>query len=133
VPTRFPQAVPEIPVTSVVAAGRYYVDVLGFTLDWGDDVEGIGGLSQGDCRMFLSNAAFRAGRGPNGPAIVWLNVNGRQEVDALFERWNAAGATILHGVEDKPWKLREFTAADPDGNQLRVFYDFSRDSGEVGR
>lgn len=124
---RFPQAVPEVPVTSVVAAAGYYVDVLGFTLDWGDDVEGIGGISQGDCRIFLSNAAFRAGRGPNSPAIIWLNVNGRQEVDALFERWNSAGATILHGVEDKPWKLREFTATDPDGNQLRVFYDFSRD------
>ncbi len=125
--TRFPQAVPEIPVTSVVTAASYYVDVLGFTLDWGDDAEGIGGISQGDCRMFLSNTAFRAGRGPNGPVITWLNVSSRPEVDALFERWNAAGATILHGVEDKPWKLREFTATDPDGNQLRVFYDFSRD------
>jgi uncharacterized glyoxalase superfamily protein PhnB len=127
VSTRFPQAVPEIPVTSVVAAARYYVDVLGFTLDWGDDAEGIGGVSQGDCRLFLSNAPFRAGRGPNSPAIVWLNVNSRGDVDALFERWHAAGATILHGVEDKPWKLREFTVTDPDGNQLRVFYDFSRD------
>jgi len=28
----------------------------------------------------------------------------------------------------KPWKLREFTAADLDGNLIRVFYDFRRDT-----
>jgi hypothetical protein len=26
--------------------------------------------------------------------------------------------------EDKPWRLREFTTADLDGNRIRVFYDF---------
>lgn len=35
-----------------------------------------------------------------------------------------AGAKILAEPEDKPWRLREFRVADPDGNQLRVFYGF---------
>jgi hypothetical protein len=35
---------------------------------------------------------------------------------------------VVSQPEDKPWKLHEFTAADPDGNLLRVFYDFSKDS-----
>src|SRR5215207_2205568 len=123
--TRFPQAVPEIPVRSVVTAAAYYVNVLGFTFDWGDDEGGIGGISQGDCRMFLTNAPFRAAHGPKDPVIVWLNLDSRQDVDALFEGWNAAGATIVEAVEDKPWNLREFRVADSDGNQLRVFYDFN--------
>ena len=28
-------------------------------------------------------------------------------------------------MADKPWHLREFSVADLDGNQLRVFYDFA--------
>ena len=74
-PTPFPQAVPEIPVSSVEKAATYYADVRGFSFDWGNDEGGIGGISQGDCRMFLTNASFRTGRGPNSPAIVWLNLN----------------------------------------------------------
>ena len=27
--------------------------------------------------------------------------------------------------DSKPWNLHEFTAADADGNLLRVFYDFA--------
>ena len=123
--TQFPQAVPEIPVRDVDNAAQYYATVLGFSHDWGTDAGGLGGISQGDCRMFLTNAAFRAGHAPNSPVVVWLNLNSKQEVDELFERWTKAGATIVEGVEDKPWNLREFRAADPDGNQLRVFYDFN--------
>jgi uncharacterized glyoxalase superfamily protein PhnB len=126
--THFPKAVPEIPVRNVETAADYYVNVLGFHFDWGDDKGGIGGISQGDCRMFLTNAPFREYYGNNGPILVWLNLNSKDEVDQLYHRWRDAGAKILAAPEDKPWRLREFTTADLDGNQLRVFYDFSRDS-----
>ena len=45
--TGFPKAIPEIPVADVEKAAAYYVNVLGFNLDWGDDQGGIGGISQG--------------------------------------------------------------------------------------
>ena len=134
----FPQALPEIPVTNVEKAAEYYVNVLGFRFDWGEDEGGIGGISQGDCRMFLTNAAFRAVQGSKAPVIIWLNLNSKQEVDELFERWKQTGAHIIEAVEDKPYKLREFRVADLDGNHLRVFYDFNwelseEDKRQLGR
>src|ERR1700680_472470 len=78
-PPRFPQAVPEIPVSNVDKAAEYYVNVLRFSFDWGNDDGGIGGISQGDCRMFLTNATFRAVHGPKSPVIVWLNLNSKQD------------------------------------------------------
>ena len=123
--THFPQAVPEIPVSNIDKAAEYYVNVLGFQFDWGNDEGGIGGISQGECRMFLTNTPFRQHYGNQGQVIVWLNLNNKQEVDELSGRWRKAGAKVLAEPEDHPWHLREFRVADPDGNQLRVFYDFS--------
>ena len=48
-------------------------------------------------------------------------------MDDLCEQWKAAQAKIVSEPENKPWKLREFTAADLDGNLIRVFYDFRGD------
>ena len=124
---RFPSAVPEIPVASIDKAAAYYVHTLGFTFDWGDEQGGIAGISRGNCRLFITNRAFREHYGNVGPSLFWLNLDSKAEVDELFAEWQAAQAKIVSEPEDKPWKLREFIASDPDGNLIRVFYDFSRD------
>ena len=123
--SKLPRAVPEIPVSNIDNAVEYYVHALGFHLDWGDENGGIAGISQGDCRIFLTNSAFRQSYRHREPVNVWLNLSSREEVNELFTRWRQAGAKIVSEPEDKPWNLREFRVADDDGNQLRVFYDFA--------
>lgn len=123
----FPAAVPEIPASNVDDSAAYYVNKLGFTLDWGEDQGGIAGISRGGCRLFLTNRSFHAVYGNAGPILFWLNLDSKAAVDELFAEWKAAGANIVSEPEDKPWKLREFMAADLDGNLIRVFYDFRGD------
>jgi len=124
----FPAAVPEIPSADITKAAAYYVSSLGFTLDWGDDEGGIAGISRGSCRLFLTDPSFRKTYGNTGPVLFWLNLESKAEVDELFAQWKSAQAKILSEPENKPWKLREFTAADLDGNLIRVFYDLRGDS-----
>jgi uncharacterized glyoxalase superfamily protein PhnB len=124
--TPFPGAIPEVPVSDMSAALEYYERRLGFTIDWGDEGDGgIAGISKGNCRMFLTNAAFREHYGNAGPVLIWLNLDGKEEVDALHRLWSESGAKIVAPPQSKPWGLHEFTAADRDGNLLRVFYDFA--------
>ena len=124
---KFPAPVPEIPVASIDKAIAYYVSTLGFTFGWGDEKGGIAGIFRGSCRLFLTNREFREGYGNTGPILFWLNLESKAEVDELFAEWKGAQAKIVSEPEDKPWKLREFMAADLDGNLIRVFYDFHWD------
>jgi hypothetical protein len=57
--------------------------------------------------------------------VFWINLNSKAEVDELHRAWRDNGARIVAAPESKPWNLHEFTAADLDGNLLRVFYDFA--------
>ena len=119
----FPCAVPEVPVSNLARAAAYYERSLGFCWDWG--VEGIGQVSKGDCRIFLTDDSFRRGGARGTPVVIWLNLASKAEVDELHDVWNDNGAQIVAKPESKPWNLHEFTAADPDGNLFRVFYDFA--------
>ncbi len=126
-----PAAVPEIPVASIDKAVAYYVDALGFRRDWADEDGAIAGVSRKGCRLFLTSGCFREQFGNAAPVLIWINLNSKAEVDALFAEWQAAKAKIVSEPQDKPWKLHEFVTADVDGNLIRVFYDFRLDEGSA--
>jgi predicted lactoylglutathione lyase len=122
----FPAICPDIPVADLAAALAYYRDKLGFTVDWSADGIGLACISRGATRMFLSNAAFRRPLGVRGPILLWLNLDGRAEIDALYREWLAAGAKLSGSpASHLDAKLYEFFAQDIDGNYIRVFYDYA--------
>ena len=118
-------SIPEIPVYDLEAAIAYYRDKFGFNLDWSDGEIGLAGLSLNECRLFLANMVYRNKYGKVIPVRVWMNLDSKDDVDKLHQEWRDRGATIDAEPQSKPWGLHEFVAADPDGNQFQVFYDFA--------
>ena len=127
----FPAPCPEIPIADLADALAYYRDRLGFEIDWSDEALGLAGISRGEARLFMATAAFRDGQSNAGPLVLWINLSGRAEIDALHAEWAAAGAEIVAAPEAKPWKLYEFLARDLDGNVLRASYDFAWEEEEA--
>ncbi len=120
-----PGAVPEIPVSDITAATAYYRDKLSFSIDWVAADIALAGISRDNCRLFLAGPPFRKARGTVGPVLTWLNPSSEADVDDLHRAWRTTNAILLSAPESTPSGLHEFTAADPDGNQFRVFYDFA--------
>ena len=80
---QFPGAVPELRVKNVARAAVYYEKCLAFHWDWG--VEGIGQVSKGACRIFLTDDAFRGEDSTRTPGVIWLNLNSKSEVNELHD------------------------------------------------
>lgn len=118
---RLPHAVPELPVSDVQAAGKSYSLQMGFSVDWSYE-DSLAGISRDDARVFLR---LRTPEEANDcySVLIWLNMASSAEVDQLHAEWKERGALIVEDLRTSPYNLREFTARDPDGNRLRVFYD----------
>jgi uncharacterized protein len=54
-------------------------------------------------------------------------VAGREEVDALLERAQAAGGTVTDEAHDRPWGIYSGYFRDPDGHLWEVIFNPPRD------
>jgi predicted enzyme related to lactoylglutathione lyase len=119
--TRIPTPVPELPVADIPRAARFYVEKMGFALDWTYE-DYLAGISKDDARIFLRHrTAEEAAAGYC--VLVWLNMDSAADVDALNAQWITQGVAIREPLRTAPYNLREFIAEDPDGNRFRVFHD----------
>ncbi|WP_321913227.1 MULTISPECIES: VOC family protein [unclassified Paraburkholderia] len=66
-------------------------------------------------KLFNVGAATAAA---NQSAILEFEV---EDVDAVFERMNASGATIVMPTTLMPWGNRSLLLRDPDGNLVNLF------------
>jgi catechol 2,3-dioxygenase-like lactoylglutathione lyase family enzyme len=109
------EVIPTLRVAALAASRAFYVDALGFRLDWehaNDAGERFAQLSRDGMLLYLSERAEDA----SGRGLVHLYVPNADAWHAeLFERGVDAPLP-----QDKPWGNREFRVVDPDGNQLCV-------------
>lgn len=106
---------PQLRMTSWDRTRAFYMDGLGFTVDWEHRFEPgfpvFASVTRAGLSLFLSE---HSGDGALGGAAYLVVDN----VDALFEE--IRGRNIMADPpEDTPWGTREITVLDPDGNALR--------------
>jgi predicted enzyme related to lactoylglutathione lyase len=102
---------PILRVESIPVSVRYYVEVLGFQVDWGDDgVSDMVSVSRDGRPIMLC-------RGSQGQPGTWIWI-GVEDVEPLFEELSAKGAKVRQKPTNYPWAY-EMRVEDPDGHVLR--------------
>ena len=108
----FGPASPILRVADVRASVDYYVNILGFKVDW--DAESIVSVSRDRCCIFLCE-----GDQGNPGAWMWIGV---PDAQALHDELVAKGARIRNPPTNFWWAL-EMQVEDLDGNVLRLGSD----------
>lgn len=109
------RAVAVLPGDDIAAAKAFYVDRLGFTVQWEDAPgggSGIMGLARGGIEVTID--CPMSGHGRN--VCVSLHVS---DADAYYREWRER-VEIPHPPRDEVWSARTFGFTDPSGNTLFV-------------
>ena len=107
---------PILRVGNLAASLEYYVQKLGFKVDWQGPF--FASVSRGRCHLFLS-------QGDQGHLGSWVWI-GVEDAEALFSEYQASGAKIRHRPTNYEWAY-EMQVEDPDGNILRMGSDQKSD------
>ena len=105
----FGGAAPILRVADVRASLAYFIDALGFRLDW--DEGGFVSVSRGQCPIFLTHW-------PQSQPRMWVWI-GVRDCAALHGEMVSRGARVRQAPTNFPWAL-EMQIEDLDGNVLRI-------------
>lgn len=111
--------IPTLPVRDLERAHRFYTDVLGFVEPWGwGDPPQYGGVQATAGEFPAIHLSVKQHEFEPGEAYVIVD-----DVDALFAKFKASGATFQHELGDREYGMRDFTVVDPDGNVISFATD----------
>jgi len=118
---QFLQTIPILLIFDVAKANEFYLDYLGFRMDWEHRFEpGLPlymQISRGACVLHLSEHHGDATPG----ATVFLRVSG---LEALHEELRQKNYRYQRpGIDIAPWNARLMQLTDPFGNRLRLNED----------
>ncbi len=102
-------------VNDLESALKYYVDVLGFEIDFRYDT--LAGLKHGEVLIHLSGPASHpsVAKRAVGQGHVYIFCD---EVDEYFEDVSRKGALLMVPPADRDYGMRDFAVTDADSNIL---------------
>ena len=103
--------IPILNVASVPASVRYYVDVLGFDLDWDE------GEPPTMASVSRDGHAIMLCEGDQGQAGTWVWI-GVHDIEPVWEQYRTRGARVRQGPTHYRWAY-EMRVEDLDGHVLR--------------
>jgi ankyrin repeat protein/uncharacterized glyoxalase superfamily protein PhnB len=112
----FGGAVPILNVANVPDSIAYYVDSLGFELDW------VWGTPPGFACVFRDNVRIFLCQDGQGAKGTWISIF-VDDVDRLYQRYEECGAIVRQPPTNFPWGVREMNVEDIDGHRLRIGSD----------
>jgi catechol 2,3-dioxygenase-like lactoylglutathione lyase family enzyme len=111
------RVMPTLRMTSYARSKKFYVDGLGFNIDWEHrfkpDFPVFMQVSRDGLAFFLTE---HTGDCPVG-GLVHLYV---PDVDAWYAEFQAKGVPVKEPPSQSLQGLRDMTIVDPDGNRLRI-------------
>ena len=110
------RVVPQLRSTDWERTRAFYVDGLGFTVDWEHRFEPgfpvFAQVTRDGLTLFLTEHAGDCRVG--GAAYIVVD-----DVDGLCDEIRGRGVKPSEPPDDTPWGPREMVVTDPDGNRLR--------------
>ena len=102
-------------VNDLAASRQFYIERLGFTEDM--NVDGWSFLSRGGCRLRIGHCpdAMPMSKAQDHSWFAYLHV---QDAKGLYDGLIGQGVEMWHPLADKPWGMREFAIATPDGHRI---------------
>ena len=103
--------VPILRVGSLPASLRYYREILGFRLEWGDPARSdmVSVSRHGHAIMLCQGAQGQPG------TWIWIGV---EDIEPLCAEYRRKGVEFLQEPTARPWAY-EMQVRDPDGHVLR--------------
>jgi hypothetical protein len=126
-PDGFDPTIPLLRIFAEAKARQFYLDFLGFYLDFGGPNSGpdtpfYGQISRAGTTIHLSEQVYDPA--PGATVIIWIA--DVLQLHALLDRRRAevpvwGPAVWMPPVEELPWAVRSLTIPDPFGNTLRFY------------
>ncbi|MCR6105888.1 VOC family protein [Salipaludibacillus agaradhaerens] len=124
-------------VTKFADCYRFYKDILGFKVTWGDSSSGYVSFEAGEGKEFaiFDRQAMAEAVGTTVlPAVnqaqdrFALIFKVEEKLEQIVIRLQLQNVDIVSGVQDRPdWGIKTIHLRDPDGNLIELFSELSKD------